>query len=184
MIKIPKFFHELLGEYQTKSSLVVIGVFVLISSFLMAVLGYDQWKELLFIKQLVTWLLFLDISGGVLANLTKGTDLYYNDNHWRRWVFIAIHVQPIILSWAMDISLHYGMIIYVYTLVCAIFLNLIRNYHFHSLTAGGLTSLGLLIVAYFGQTVPFFALTLFTFYVFKVLFSFSVFHHRSKSCTH
>ncbi|WP_017472907.1 hypothetical protein [Amphibacillus jilinensis] len=177
MIKIPKFFHELLGEYQTKSSLVVIGVFIVTSGCLLALLGYDEWKELLVVKQLVTWLLFLDISGGVLANLTKGTDLYYSQHQWRRWVFIAIHVQPIILSWAMDVSLHYGMIIYVYTLVCAIVLNLIRNHHIHSVIAGSLTSLGLLIVAYFGQTVPFFASTLFTFYVFKVLFSFSVFHH-------
>ncbi|TCK92565.1 hypothetical protein EDC19_1713 [Natranaerovirga hydrolytica] len=75
MIKIPKFFHKILGEFQTKSSLVVIGLFVIISGFAIGVLGYNEWKEVSLVKQLVTWFLFLDISGGFVANLTKGTDI-------------------------------------------------------------------------------------------------------------
>ncbi|SCY22951.1 hypothetical protein [Alkaliphilus peptidifermentans] len=184
MIKIPKFFHEILGEFQTKSSLVVIALFVLISGFAIGILGYDEWNGLSLVKQIVTWFLFLDISGGVVANLTKGTDIFYDRYPRKRWVFIAIHIQPIILSWSIGISILYGVIICAYTLITAVFLNFIRDYSFHTLLAGSLTGLGLLIVAYLGQTVPFFASTLLIFYVFKVLFSFSVFHHRGEQNEH
>ncbi|WP_058306148.1 hypothetical protein [Gracilibacillus massiliensis] len=180
MLKIPKFFHEILGEFQTKSSLVVIAVFVLISGFFTGILGYAEWKELSLIKQIVTWFLFLDISGGVIANLTKGTDIFYNRHSSNRWIFIAIHVQPIILSWSMEISFHYGIIICVYTLISAAILNLTRELSIHILLAGSFTGIGLLIVAYYSQAIPFFATTLFIFYIFKVLFSFSVFHHRGE----
>ncbi|SHN27359.1 hypothetical protein [Gracilibacillus kekensis] len=180
MLKIPKFFHEILGEFQTKSSLVVIVIFVLCSGLLTGILGYDEWKELSLIKQIVTWFLFLDISGGVIANLTKGTDLFYNRSSRNRWIFIAIHIQPIILSWSMEISIHYGIIICLYTIISAAFLNLIREHSIHTLLAGSLTGIGLLIAAYYSQEIPFFASTLFIFYIFKVLFSFSVFHHRGE----
>lgn len=184
MIKIPKFFHEILGEFQTKSTLVVIALFVLISGFVIGILGYDEWKELSLVKQVVTWFLFLDISGGVVANLTKGTDIFYDRYPRKRWIFIAIHLQPIILSWSMGISIYYGIMICAYTLICAAILNLIRAYSIHILLAGSLTGLGLLIAAYLGQTAPFFATTLFVFYIFKVLFSFSVFHHRGEQNEH
>lgn len=184
MIKIPKFFHEILGEYQTKSSLVIITIFVLISGFAIGILGYDEWKSLSLLKQIVTWFLFLDISGGVIANLTKGTDLFYNRYPRKRWVFIAIHLQPIVLSWSMEFSIYSGIIICTYTLITAALLNLTRNYSFHNLLAGSLTGLGFLIVAYLGQPAPFFAATLLYFYVFKVLFSFSVLHHRGEQHEH
>lgn len=184
MIKIPKFFHELLGEFQTKSSLVIIGLFVLISGFSIGILGYDEWNRVSLVKQLVTWFLFLDISGGVVANLTKGTDLFYDRYPKKRWIFIAVHVQPLILSWSMEISIYYGVVICTYTLISAALLNFIRDHSIHNLLAGSLTGLGLLIVAYLGQTAPFFASTLFIFYVFKVLFSFSVFHHRGEQNEH
>ncbi|WP_280770182.1 hypothetical protein [Salipaludibacillus daqingensis] len=181
MIKIPKFFHEILGEFQTKSSLLVIALFLLISGFTLGLLTYEEWRGLSLLKQIVICLLFLDISGGVIANLTRGTDIFYKQRPRMRWIFIAIHIQPIILSWAMEISIYYGLIICGYTLVSATFLNLIRSYSIQNLIAGGLTGLGLLIVAYYSHTTPLFVSTLFLFYIFKVLYSFSVFHHRGSS---
>jgi hypothetical protein len=184
MIKIPTFFHELFGEYQTKSSLIIIVLFVMTSGIISGVLGYDDWSKLSFVKQLVSWLLLLDISGGVVANLTKGTDIYYHQNPKKRWIFIAIHIQPLILSWSMNVSFNYGLMIYVYTLISALILNHIREYDFQNLIAGSLTAIGLLMVIYFGQNIPFFASTLFMFYIFKVLFSFSVFHHKGEQNGH
>ncbi|RSL31769.1 hypothetical protein D7Z54_19270 [Salibacterium salarium] len=184
MIKIPKFFHEILGEFQTKSTLVVIALFVLISGFAIGILSYDEWKGLPLVKQIITWILFLDISGGIVANLTKGTDIFYDRYPRKRWIFIAIHVQPVILSWSMEISIHYGVMICAYTLISAALLNLIRDYSIHNLLAGSLTGLGLLIAAYLGQEAPFFASTLFIFYIFKVLYSFSVFHHKGGQNEH
>ncbi|WP_018932402.1 hypothetical protein [Gracilibacillus lacisalsi] len=178
MIKIPSFFHEILGEFQTKSSLLVIACFVLISGCTLCLLTFDEWRGLSLLKQIVMWFLFLDISGGVVANLTKGTDIFYEQHPRMRWIFIAIHIQPIILSWAMEISIYYGIIVCVYTLISAIVLNWMRSSSIHNLLAGGLTGLGLLMVVYLGQTIPLFASAIFIFYVFKVLYSFSVFHHR------
>ena len=184
MIKIPKSFHELLGEFQTRSSLAAIALFVLVSGLFIGILGYEEWRGLSFLKQVVTWILFLDISGGVVANLTKGTDLYYERNPRKRWIFIAIHVQPLILSWSMGIPIHYGVIICAYTLIGAAILNLMRNYANQNLLAVSLTGVGLLIATYLGQTVPFFAATLWSFYILKVMFCFSVFHHRGEQNEH
>lgn len=184
MIKIPTFFHELFGEYQTKSSLIIIALFVIISGITIGVLGYDDWSKLSFIKQLVSWLLLLDISGGVVANLTKGTDIFYQQSPNKRWIFIAVHIQPLILSWSMNVSFNYSLMIYVYTLISAVLLNHIKEYNSQNLIAGSLTALGLLMVIYFGQNIPFFASSLFILYIFKVLFSFSVFHHKGEQYEH
>jgi hypothetical protein len=178
MMNIPPFFHELLGKHQQKSSLFIIALFVLISGVLLGILAYEEWRSLSPVKGLVTALLFLDISGGVIANLTKGTDIFYARHPKKRWIFIMIHIQPLILSWSLEIPMIYGMIIFVYTLISASFLNLIREFSGHPLIAGGLTAVGFLIVLYQSLSSSFIASTLLLFYVFKVLFSFSVFHHK------
>lgn len=178
MINIPTFFHELLGKEQTKSSIMIIASFVLISGFILGILAYDEWMGLSLMKIIVSWFLFLDISGGVVANLSKGTDIFYNQHPRKRWIFIAIHIQPLILAWSLEISMSYGVIIWVYTIISASVLNFLREEANHPLMAGSLTAFGFLIVAYFAQSMTFFATSLLIFYVFKVLYSFSVFHHK------
>jgi len=178
MINIPTFFHELLGKYQTKASLMIIASFVLISGFALSILAYDEWINLSIVKIIVAWFLFLDISGGVVANLTEGTDIFYDHHPRKRWIFIAIHVQPLILAWSLEVSMSYGLIIWAYTIICASLLNLMRKHPVHRPMAGFLTAFGFLIVAYFAQSMPFFATSLLMFYVFKVLYSFSVYHQK------
>lgn len=180
MVRIPKFFHEILGEYQRKSALLVIALFVLISGTTAGTLGFNDWNHLSFIKQLVMWLLFVDIAGGVVANITKGTDMFYHRHPEKRWIFIAIHIQPVILAWSMEFPLIYGVLLSIYTLLFAALLNVWRDAELQPLFAAGFTGVGLLFTAYFGQTIPFLAAVVLSFYVFKVLYSFSVFHHRKE----
>lgn len=181
MMKIPTFFHDILGEYQTKSSLSVIALFVIATGILFGISGYDELIHLSLFKQIVIWILFLDISGGVVANLTRGTDLFYEKYPKKRWIFITIHIQPVILAWAMDISMYYGITICFYTLTGAAFLNYIRDWPVQRILAGSLTGIAVMITVSWADTLPFIAVILFIFYLFKVLFSFSVFHHRGET---
>jgi hypothetical protein len=178
MLKIPKFFHELLGEYQSIESILIISAFIVFSSLTIGILGYNDYKDLSLLKQIITWLLFIDISGGVVANLTKGTDLYYEKHPQKRWIFILIHIQPLILAWSMEFSIYIVLIICIYTLISAALLNYLRNNENQKIIAGSLTAFGFLLSTYLSQDIPLFASVLFIFYTFKVLYSFSVFHHK------
>ncbi|WP_245719421.1 hypothetical protein [Pelagirhabdus alkalitolerans] len=150
----------------------------MISGFLVGVLAYDEWIDLSLAKQIILWALFIDISGGVVVNLTKAADQFYQHHSRKRSFFILIHIQPIIITWMMEIPLHYGIALYVYTAIGALFLNTIRQHTIHKPTTGALTALGFIVVVYWGQTMPLFVTILFLFYLFKVLYSFSVCHYE------
>jgi len=179
MLKIPKFFHEILGEVQTVKSILIIGTFIIFSSLTIGILGYNDYKDLSLLKQIITWLLLIDISGGVVANLSKGTDIYYEEHPQKRWLFILIHIQPLILSWSMEFSISIGLIVCLYTILSAFLLNYLRYNENQKMLAGSLTGFGFLLSTYLSQNIPLFASVLFIFYTFKVLYSFSVYHHKT-----
>lgn len=58
----------------------------------------NEWSELAVWKKILL-LLTLDISGGVVANITKATNEYYQASQKARIVFLAIHIQPLLLGW-------------------------------------------------------------------------------------
>lgn len=181
MIRMPEFSHELFGEYQTKSSLIIILTFVLISGMITAFIGHDQMSDLTMLKQLVSWLIFIDIAGGVVANFSRGTDRFYQQHPRKRWGFIAIHIQPILLVWSLEISMLFGFVIWLYTVTGALLLNVIRNWDNQGLFALSLTCIGIVIVLTQAHEFSFFALVIYIFYLIKLLFSFSVVHHREVS---
>jgi hypothetical protein len=176
MITIPKFFHELLGEEQSRGSLACIVAFVLITGTVVGVWTFDHWITLPLLQQLIVWLLYADIAGGVIANLTRGTDVYYANRPRARWVFIALHVQPFILIWALQVSWESAVLIWLYTILAAVILNFCRKSKYQRELAGCLLGLGLIILVYVSQSVPHLAAVLYALYLFKVIYSFSVQH--------
>jgi hypothetical protein len=173
-LEMPKFLHELFGKRTTKVELAIVLLCCLVLSALLLVHSYSEWEGLVLWKKMLLVILTLDITGGVVANLTKGTNEYYQASPKARTVFIAIHVQPIILGWLLGNFL-LGVTVWVFTIAATLIVVNLKGKGIQR-TAGlalAITGICFLIV----RTEPHFALTaLLAFYVFKLVFSFAVDH--------
>ena len=175
-IQIPKFLHELFGTQQNPFELVLIILFTIISTLGVAWFTAPYWLTLAWYQSLVLWLLFLDIAGGVVANLSTGTNNYYNTRPKARWIFIAIHIQPLILAIVLDSPISIALIVWLYTLICASLINSLREKIYHRLLAGALTAVALIGFVSSGVSLPIPITLFYLLYMIKVIYSFSVDH--------
>ncbi len=99
-IAVPRWLHELHGTRSTRRDLVSVqasawGVTMPIVALALAE-GLPVWAVA------VVALLVVDIAGGVVSNVTPGTNAHYNDSRRARVVFLALHVvQPAALIWLL-----------------------------------------------------------------------------------
>jgi hypothetical protein len=175
-IQIPKFLHELFGTQQNRSELVLIILFTITSTLLVAWLTASYWQTLTWYQNLVLWLLFLDISGGVVANLSEGTNNYYNARPKARWLFIAIHIQPLLLAIVLESPIQIALAVWLYTLISASIINHLRAMVYHRLLAGALLATAIIIYVLNGVTLPIPITLIYILYMMKVIYSFSVDH--------
>lgn len=97
MVKIPSFFHELFGEKQRMVELVATILFAVMASTFIYLHYGCALAQLSILSQVIMIMLILDITGGAIANLTLGTDQFYAKNRKARLLFIAVHVQPLLI---------------------------------------------------------------------------------------
>lgn len=97
-ISIPTALVKLHGEQSTLPDVVVTHA---VAYLITALNGWLGWQYGLAGWQVaVLAVLTVDIAGGVVANVTAGTDRYYGDRPRLRKVFLGTHViQPLILWW-------------------------------------------------------------------------------------
>ena len=178
-LHMPKFLHELFGKRTTKIELTIVLLSCLILSSLLLFHSYNEWDELAVWKKILLIILTLDITGGVVANVTQGTNAYYQANQKARFVFIAIHVQPLLLGWLLDNFL-LGMTVWVGTIMATLIVINLKGEGIKR-TAGmavALTGICFLIV----MAEHHFALNaLLALYILKLVFSFAVDHDQSSS---
>jgi hypothetical protein len=175
-IQIPKFLHELFGTQQNLYELVLIILFTIISTLGVALYTSSYWLTLTWVQSLVLWLLFLDIAGGVVANLSEGTNNYYNTRPKARWIFIAIHIQPLILAVVLDSPISIALMVWLYTLLSASLINSLRDKVYHRLLAGVLTAIALIGFVLSEGSLPTPITLFYLLYMVKVIYSFSVDH--------
>lgn len=107
-IPIPRWLHELHGTHSTRRDLVLVqgsawSLTALVTATAVAD-GLPLWAVALLA------LLMIDIAGGVVSNVTPGTNAHYNASRRTRTVFLALHLlQPAALiwlfpTWAMPIA--------------------------------------------------------------------------------
>ena len=181
MIKIPKFFHEILGETQKKTELMGIILFSLISTTFLFIFYRDTLGLLPLLNQAILLLLTLDITGGVIANLSFGTDRYYAERKNARLVFIAIHIQPLLMFLFAKLPLWIAFILWGYTIICAFALEKLKKHPSQKVFAGITLFIGLGILFIFETSLTTFDSFLMLLFLFKVLYSFSVNHHLGDS---
>ncbi|CAM4311277.1 hypothetical protein BAMA_23015 [Bacillus manliponensis] len=177
-VRIPKFFYELFGGEQFKSELTIIITFTIFSATVVGLLTIDYWSTLKWYQQLVLFLLYIDIAGGVIANLTYGTDIHYHKSPVARWTFIAIHVQPLLVAWIVGSSMPIAFSVWSYTIVSAIVVNLIRTMPFQRTFAGALLTSGLIGLFFIGHELEQVIFIIYMMYMMKVIYSFAVYHHK------
>jgi hypothetical protein len=175
-IQIPKFLHELFGTQQNRSELILIILFTITSTLLAAWFTAPYWQTLVWYQNLVLWLLFLDISGGVVANLSEGTNNYYNARPNARWLFIAIHIQPLLLAVVLESPINIAFAVWLYTLICASIINSLRAMVYHRLLAGALLATAIIVYVLSDVTLPIPITLAYILYMMKVIYSFSVDH--------
>lgn len=181
MIKIHKFFHEILGETQRPVELSYIILFALVSTTFSFVFYYDFLRTLPLFNQLILLLLTIDITGGVIANLTHGTDQYYSHRKKARLLFIAIHVQPILIFLLTSLPLWVGFVLWAYTIICALGLERFKNHPSQRVFAGFSLFIGLMILFGFQSLLTPFVTFIMMLFLFKVIYSFSVNHYLGDS---
>lgn len=161
-INIPKVLHELHGEKARLSSLVLVYLTALvvggIALWQMLPLGLPVWKVILAV------IMFLDIGGGVTANLTSSTNQYYQKKASLRLIFLAMHVvHPLLLMLVFPQSVWFLFFVMVFTLGSAFGVNLIKDRELQQTAAGALVAVGVCLAVLFPVSFAFL-------YVFAPLF--------------
>lgn len=177
-IKIPKFFHELFGKEQLLIEVILVVLFTIVSAVAVGYMTKGYWTTLKWYQMFVLWLLYQDIAGGVIANLSMGTDLHYSHLPKGRLVFISIHVQPLLLGWIVpgDFIISFG--VWGFTICSALLVNSMLGKAYQRTVAGTLMTTGLIGLILLGNSLSNIIIIIYMMYMIKVIFSFAVFHRK------
>jgi hypothetical protein len=126
LVNVPKFLQELHGESTTVlniSLVYVVGLIAAVISMLELIPKHIEiWKLVL------VFILFIDIAGGVVSNMTFATNQYYQKRPNLKIVFIVAHIiQPFLLSIMFIEYWPYMLFVYLLTMISCIVLLQIKN---------------------------------------------------------
>lgn len=94
-IQIPKMLHEIHGEISNVRDITITHLVAITSTAMVLVLGTE---DLSILQQIVLGILTYDLVGGVVANFSYSTSVYYAKQPKKRKGFIALHLlQPTLL---------------------------------------------------------------------------------------
>ena len=179
-LKVPKMLHDVFGEETTLLNILLIA---LLTVFIMAALllrSSETFAEAGLFKGGIAFLLIADIIAGAIANFTKGTNDFYARRPLNRWIFIAIHVQPLLLAWLLNSSLVEAFVIWTAVIVSAIITNLLSGRTYQRVVGAFFMGIGVFLVLVLTQNDAIVLLTANLFFVIKVVFSFSVNHESTQ----
>jgi hypothetical protein len=178
MIKMPKFFHDILGEESHVISLFLIaGVTAVIMGWL-ALTESDVFIQNGRLKGGIGFLFLMDIIAGTVANFTKGTNDYYAARPANRWVFIAVHIQPILIAWLLGFQLQGAVLIWGFTILSVSLVNVLKGTLHQRVVSGALMSLGIFLSLVLYKDSSMVMLLMSIFFVIKVIYSFGVDHEQ------
>jgi hypothetical protein len=170
IVKVPKVFQELHGE--TTSLPALLGTYS--SAIVFALVCFLLTRNLEDpAARVVILLMSLDIGGGAIANLTRGTSVYYESRPGLRWLFILVHLGNAALFYLFlpgdSISL---LIIGISIVAASAGINLFRHKPF-SKWLSGLLVLAVPIASWLLKLEPA-SVVLLTVFAFKLIFAFNL----------
>lgn len=170
--KVPPFLHPLFGRDTTEFDLLAI---LLVAFSCGASSQYlDGQEDLSSLKKSILLLLALDLGGGVIANMTSGTNQYYESSLQKKYLFLLIHfLQPLLLAWVFPMDLPLILVTSMYTIIGSILIIKIGITSIQRVAAISLTSLGILLVFLLPYKNPILQ-GMFILFILKLVLSFSV----------
>lgn len=179
-VRIPKFLHEVFGKESTILELTLTLVFAILSTILLLSKTYSEWQSFGIIQIVVILIMAFDISGGVIANFTFATNNQYKESRKARLIFIAGHVQPLILALVLGEYYLPCALTWGYTVISAFIVNGFAKHPAQRTIGALLMVLGILWLLLFFIDLPKFLLVILVFYLVKVSFSFAVDHYAQR----
>ncbi|HRK27976.1 MAG TPA: hypothetical protein PK239_11910 [Chitinophagales bacterium] len=143
-IKITKIFHELHGEKARLSNLILVYTVGIISALIFTIillpLKLSIWKYIL------VAVLVLDISSGVVANLSTPTNQYYQKNSRLRLIFLSLHIlQPLLFIVIFPELLLFFLFVFLYTISASLIVNWIKDKEYQQNIASAFVVLGTIL---------------------------------------
>lgn len=177
-IKVPKYLHELHGEYPDIFTLIGTYLSCLISGILVIIftsrLGLPVWKSVLL------FVLYADVAGGVISNFSSSTKDYYRNKKSLRLPFILMHlIHPALFILLFPDFPNYFIYVGLFTIPACLIVDRINQIEIQIATALFLFLSGTLFSFCFKIPVNF----LFSFaplFMLKLIIGFSVGDHILK----
>jgi hypothetical protein len=171
-IKIPKYLHELHGEKTKLSSLIMVYLCALLVGGLVLSqiipLALPLWKTILAV------IIFMDIGGGVVANLTSATNQYYQNHSNLRIPFLFLHIfHPLALLLIFPKNLLFLGLVLLFTLASSIGVNVLRNSELQQTLAALLVAVGVCLT-FLAPVSPAFLFVFSPLFMVKLILGFSV----------
>lgn len=141
-IQIPHFLHEIHGEETPLLTLILVyltGILAAIFIF------FVSPKDLVLFKKLVFAFLYFDIAGGVVANLSSSTNLFYQKSLRTRIAYTILHFShPAFLVFVFPSAIPYAVFTVSFALPILFLLNLVKKREFQQNIAATLLTFGVL----------------------------------------
>ncbi len=171
-IKVHPFLHPLFGRDTTKFD--VLAILLIAFLFAASSLFLEGQQDLSSLKKSIFMLLALDLSGGIVANMTSGTNQFYESSLKKKYFFLLIHfLQPLLLAWVFPMDLPLILVTSMYTLLGSLLVIKISITSGQRVAAISLTSLGILLVFLLPYKNPILK-GMFILFILKLVLSFSV----------
>jgi len=172
VVRIPRFLHDIHGREATILGLWATYVAGSVFGVLGAIAAYQAGIELW--KAIIVGILFFDVGGGVVANLTSSTNRYYQESAVRRLVFLGLHIiQPILIAVLLGGYWEYALFLAAYTAICGLMLNSLRGPENQQVVAGLLCVAGIACLTLFSVS-PAIIYAFGALFMVKILIGFSV----------
>lgn len=171
-VHISRFFYGIHGKNPTVGGLLTTYVAGVVSAVIGVVgaysMGFEVWRIILI------GLLFFDVGGGVIANFTHSTRMYYQKPARRRVVFLCLHlIQPVLLAVALGGFWELGVFVAVYAVTASLIINAVHDSRIQRNIAGVLVFMGFLLLGCFNM--PSMIIYLFgVLFMVKLLIGFSI----------
>lgn len=178
---VPPAFKEVLGSRQSAGALLCIALLTALAATLWGFSIGSDAASVSFWRQVLAWLLMLDIAAGAVANFTPGTNAFYAERPAWRWGFIAIHVHLPLLGWLLGLPLAPLLWVWAYTIGAAALVNLCYGRRWQPVLAGSLLCAGVLGVALL--PLPPWSMSLALLFMIKVLYAFAVNHYPDQGAS-
>lgn len=176
-IKMPSFFHEVFGKRPTLLEFLLTLLFALGMSIVVLCFTYSEWRDLALWRVVVLAFLMLDIYGGVIANFSVSTSNHYREHPKARLIFIAIHVQPVLLALVLWNHFIPCLLVWGYTIASAFVVNKCVQHPAQRTIAAVFLAAGIGGLLLAAERIPTFLLITLLLYLLKVVYSFAVDHY-------